>query len=270
MCLLGLGLRTIEQPRVAVVVGERLRAQPDLGPFERHAEAAETALWIFARAAVLAGFGEAVGLVVGAALEDLGLHLPVALQVLEGAALGLIDRDLMEVDGAEARQLGVLIGEEPALKQRILGDVDARRHVGRQEGDLLGLGEEVVRIAVQHHAADHADRHELLGDHLGRVEDVERQRIGFRLAEQLHAELPFREVAGLDGLEQVAAVIVRIGAGDLHRLVPAGRLGSELGPPVELDEGRLVLVVEQAEGVDAETLDHPQASAGWCGRTWPT
>ena len=30
------------------------------------------------------------------------------------------------------------------------------------------------------------------------------------------------------------------------------------GPPVELDEGRLVLVVEQPEGVDAEALDHPQ------------
>ena len=42
--------------------------------------------------------------------------------------------------------------------------------------------------------------------------------------EQLDAELPFREVAGVDRLEQVAAMEVGIGAGDLHRLVPDRRL----------------------------------------------
>ena len=43
---------------------------------------------------------------------------------------------------------------------------DAERH-------LLGLGEEVVGIAVQHHPADRDDRHELLGHDLGGVEHVE-------------------------------------------------------------------------------------------------
>ena len=53
-------------------------------------------------------------------------------------------------------------------------------------------------------------------------------------------------------------MVVGIGACDLDRLVPAGGLGAELRPPVELDEGRFVLVVEEPEGVDAEALDHPQ------------
>ena len=119
--------------------------------------------------------------------------MAVALQVLEGAALGLVDRDLVEVDRAQARQLRVLIGEQPALQQRIFREVDARRDVGRQEGGLLGLGEEVVRVAVQHHAADDRDRDQLLRDQLGGVQDVEGQRVGLRLVEQLHAEFPLRE-----------------------------------------------------------------------------
>ena len=84
------------------------------------------------------------------------------------------------------------------------------------------------------------DRHQLLRDQLGRVEHVEGQRVRLLLGEQLHAELPLGEVAGRDGLEQVAAVVVGIGAGDLHRLVPAWSTAvPSFGPPVELHEGRL-------------------------------
>jgi hypothetical protein len=41
------------------------------------------------------------------------------------------------------------------------------------KGDLLGLGKEVVRVAVEHHLAQRGHRHQLLGDQLGRVEQVE-------------------------------------------------------------------------------------------------
>ena len=86
------------------------------------------------------------------------------------------------------------------------------------------------------------------------VEHVEVEPVGEVLVEQLHAQLPFREVAGLDRVPQVAAVEVGIGAVDLHRLVPDHRLQAELRLPVELDEGRFAARVEQAEGVDAEAL----------------
>ena len=172
------GLGAIEQPRMAIVVGEGLGTQPDLRLLDWQLEAAEAALRIFARPAYLARFGQTVGLVVGAALEDLRLHLAVALQVLEGAALGLVDRNLVEVDGAKARELSVLVGEQPALQQRVFREVDAGRNVGRQERDLLGLGEEVVGVAVQHHAPDDPDRNQLLRNDLGGVEDVEGQCVG--------------------------------------------------------------------------------------------
>ena len=79
-------------------------------------------------------------------------------------------------------------------------------------------------------------RHVLFRDELGRIEHVEGLRVGERLVEHLDAEVPFGEVARRDGLPQVAAVVVGIGAGDLHRLVPQRRLHAEPRPPVELDE----------------------------------
>ena len=47
---------------------------------------------------------------------------------------------------------------------------------------------------------------------------------------------------------------VRIGAVDLHRFVPQHRLQAQLWLPVKLDERRLVLRLDEAERVDAETL----------------
>ena len=107
------------------------------------------------------------------------------------------------------------------------------------ERDLLGLGEEVVGIAVQHQLADRHDRHQLLGHDLGRVEHVEGERLGLLLGEDLQAELVLRVGAGLDGLPQVAPMEVGIGAGDLDRLVPHQRVRAGARRPVELDEVRL-------------------------------
>ena len=260
MGLFDLRLRAEEEPGLAVVVGETLGAQPALLALHRHGGGAEAAFRVLARPALLSRLGQTVRLVVGAPLEDLGLHMAVALEVLEGTALGLVDRDLMEVDGPQPRQLGVLIGEEPPLQQGVLREVDARHDVGGQEGRLLGLGEEVVGVSVQHHAADDPQRMILFRDQLGRIENIERQGVRLGLVQQLDGELPFREVALIDGLEQIAPMIVRVGPGDLDRLVPAGGLGPQPGTPVELDEGRLPLGVDQPEGVDAEALDHAQRS----------
>ena len=100
----------------------------------------------------------------------------------------------------------------------------------------------------------------LLGDELGRIEDVEIEAVGELLVEQLHAQFPFGEVARLDGIPQVAPVEVRIGAVDLDRLVPDDRLQAELRLPVEFHEGRLVLRVEQPEGVDAEAFHEAEGA----------
>ncbi len=140
--------------------------------------------------------------------------MPILLQGVE-RAFGRVDRQIGEVRAAEPFDLGVEIGEIAPLQQRVVGEIDARRDVLGAESDLLGLGEEIVDIAVKHQPPDDSDGHLLFGDQLGRVEDVELERVGEIVVEHLQSQLPFRIVAGLDGVPHVAAVIVGVGAVDL-------------------------------------------------------
>ena len=128
--------------------------------------------------------------------------------------------------------------------------------VRRQERHLLRFREEVVRPAIEHEAADDRQRDVLLRDELGRIEDIVGLRVGERLVEHLHAEIPFRRIARRDRLPQIAPVIVGIGARDLDRLVPQRRLHAEPRPPVELHEARLACRVDEAERVHAEAFHH--------------
>ena len=150
---------------------------------------------------------------------------------------GRVDRDLVEVRAAEPRDLGVDVGVDAALRaadrcvksmpgttcavQKATCSVSAKK--------LSGLRSSTMRPTGVH-------RHQLLGNDLGRVEDVEAEALGLLLGEDLQAELPLGIVAGLDRFPQVAAVEVGIGAGDLDRLVPDQRMGAGDRLPVELDE----------------------------------
>ena len=186
--------------------------------------------------------------------------MAVLLEMME-RAFRRVDGDMGEVRTAEPLQLGIEIGEVAALQQRIVGEVDARRHVLGHERDLLGLGEEIVRHPVQHQPADRDRRQHFFRDQLGRIEHIEFETIGECLIEQLELELPFRKIAGLDGGPQIAAMEVRIGAVDLDRLVPQHRLHAELRLPVKLDESRFVLRIDQAEGVDAKAFHEAERAS---------
>ncbi|MNV14016.1 hypothetical protein D3C71_1046850 [compost metagenome] len=84
-------------------------------------------------------------------------------------ALGGVDRQMGEVWAAKPLQLRIEIGEVTALQERVIAETDARGNVLRHERDLLCLGEEVVRHAVQHHSPDRLYRQDLFRDDLGRV-----------------------------------------------------------------------------------------------------
>ena len=99
-----------------------------------------------------------------------------------------------------------------------------------------------------------------LGDELGRIENIEIETVGKFLVEELEVQLPFREIAGLDGVPKIAPVEVRIGAVDLDRLVPDHRLHAELRLPDEFDEGGFVLRIDQPEGVHAKALHEAEGA----------
>jgi hypothetical protein len=70
----------------------------------------------------------------------------------------------------------------------------------------------------------------------------------------LNPELEFQKVAVLDIVPHVATIEVRIPAPQLLRFVPDQRTGAGQRLPVELDEARLALLVDQPEGVHAEAF----------------
>jgi hypothetical protein len=186
-------------------------------------------------------------------------HVAVRLVVVHGRHRA-VDGNLGEVRPAQPGELGVEIGEEPGLHERIVGEVDPRHHVAHAEGHLLGLGEEVVGVAVQRQLADAAHRDHFLGQELGGVQQVEAVLELVLLVHDLHAKLVLGEGSRLDGLPQVATVEVGIRTGDLLRLVPHQGVHAQQRLPVELHQARLAAGVDEPEGVDAEALHHPVAA----------
>ena len=53
------------------------------------------------------------------------------------------------------------------MQQRVIAEIDSRHDMSCAKGHLLGLGEEVIRIAIEHHPANRLDRNELFRDQLG-------------------------------------------------------------------------------------------------------
>src|SRR5690625_1103221 len=116
----------------------------------------------------------------------------------------------MKVGSTQPDQLRICIGEEPALKKRIIGEVDTRNNMSRMEGDLLGFGKEVVRITVQGQLAHRSCRDQLFRHNFGRIEKIEWKFVLILLRDNLHAELPFGEHLIFDGIPEIFAMEVGI------------------------------------------------------------
>src|SRR5476649_1999948 len=205
-----------EQPRLGKVIAERLAALPNLVGVD--------AFRICLEATVLRRRGgllrptaiNRVGLVGRATLVDGGSVQGIALAVVEGSDRA-VDRDFVKVWAAESADLRVGVGKQPTLQQWIVGEVDAWDDVPRAKRNLLGFGEEIVRVAVQHHFAQWCDRDDFFRDQFGRVEDVEVEAVLVLFFDNLYAKFPFRVVPGLDGLPEIATVEVSVFTGEFLR-----------------------------------------------------
>ena len=92
----------------------------------------------------------------------------------------------VKVGSAEPFQLGVEIRKIATLKQRIIGKIDTRRDVLRHEGNLFGLGKEIVGHAVEDEAAYRNGRQDFFRYDLRRVENIEIETVGKSLIKELH------------------------------------------------------------------------------------
>ena len=251
--LLDVGHAVPEQGRLGVRVVRTALADLRSLHDPRHVDVAALLVGGEERAAA----ADAVGQVRRAALVH-GLLREAVAEVVVHRGVGPVDRDLVEVRAAEAGELGVEVAEQAGLHQRVVDDLDAAHQVADVERHLLDLGEEVARAAVEGHPPDRLDRHQLLGDELGGVEQVDALEVlVLGVGHHLHAELPLGEGAGDDGVVEVAAVEVGVDAVERERLLPHQAVHAEHRLPVELHQRRLAGVVDEAEGVDAEALHHP-------------
>lgn len=203
---------------------------------------------------------EVRGSVVVDVLVDPGLALTVAVVVVDGRD-GTVDGELLEVGTLVTVELGIEIAVETTLQQGILCEVDTTDNVAGLEGDLLGLGEVVGRVAVEGHLTENLEGSELLGKELGRIKEVEAIGLGLLLIDELNGELPRGGIARLNGLPEISTVEIGVLASEDLSLLPDESGLALLGLPVPLDELGLAVLGHQTEGVHTETI-HVTVAAG--------
>src|SRR5688500_5316279 len=99
--------------------------------------------------------GQGVRLIANLALIDGVPHVTVPLVIMDRGNW-TVNGNFMEVWTAEAKQLGVGIGKQPSLQQRIVGKIDTRDHMAWMKGHLFRFREKVIGVPVQGEFADTA------------------------------------------------------------------------------------------------------------------
>jgi hypothetical protein len=139
-------------------------------------------------------------------------HIAVTLEIGDTVrCAGGVGGELLVV-GTDAVTVGVGVGEEARLQDGVGRGLNARRHVGRVESDLLDLGEVVLHVLVQEELADLAERELLLGPNVGQVEDVDAllfpELLGLLGGHGLPADVPTRVILALNGIVKVLLRVV--------------------------------------------------------------
>jgi len=155
------------------------------------------------------------------------------------------------VVGPQTVAMGVVIAEEPPLEHLVRRGSDPGHEVARGESSLFDLGEVVLRVAVEDHAAHRVQRCVAVGPDLSDVEGVEAVVLDLLGGHDLRVDLPARVLAALDRLVQIASGVVRVLALHALGLVPGQVLDALFGFEVDLHPEVLTLVVVPLEGVSA-------------------
>jgi hypothetical protein len=189
-------------------------------------------------------------------------HVAVALEVPDGVAHArLVDGQLLVVD-TDTVTVRIRVGEQSRLQDGIGRGLDARGHVSWVEGDLLDLGEVVLRVLVQGQLADLAKGELSLGPDVRHVEHVDLlllpELFGLLGGHGLHLHRPGGVVALLDGLVEI---LLRVVGGLLAGLFLRHELGALVAEDVELGVDPLAVLVEQLDGV-TEVAVHEAPSVG--------
>ena len=116
------------------------------------------------------------------------VHVTITVPGAERAERA-VDGDLLVV-AAQTVTLGVRVGEEAGLQDRVGRGLHARDHVRGGEGGLLNLGEVVLGVLVQSELAEAAQRNLTLRPDLSQVKDAPAELLGLLGAQDLDVASP--------------------------------------------------------------------------------
>src|SRR5580700_10800481 len=166
----------------------------------------------------------------------------------------------MKIWRAQSAELSIEVRKQSSLEQRVFAEINAWNDMTGTESNLLGFGEEIVRIPIQHHPANHLYGHHFFWNELRCVKNIERKCVGGSLIDDLKAQFPLDGVPCFDGFKQIPAVKIRVGTANLRRFVPEDRGCPKQGSPMEFDEVCFVSRVDQTERIHTESFHHSQRS----------
>ena len=171
-----------------------------------------------------------------------------------------VDRDLMEIGPTQSADLRIDIRMNAAGQERVIGEIDSGHDVRHAKGYLLRLRKEVIGVAIEHHAANDLNWNEFLWHEFGRIQKVEAPVFGILFSENLQAQFPLRILGCFNRLPQVAPMKIRICTRNFDGLIPYQRVGSKLGFPMELDEFRFAVRIDQTIRVHSKAFHHAVAA----------
>lgn len=161
-----------------------------------------------------------------------------------------IHRNLVQID-ADAVVLRIAVEEHAELEEGVGRVFDAGDHAAGRESGLFDVAVEVLRVLVEHQAAEFLHGELLARPDLCHVEGIEAELVwvGILGLHHLDVRSPYNLLSVFNDFVKIALRVVRILAAHLRCLLLGELLLAVLGDEVILDVDKLSFLVDPLEGV---------------------
>src|SRR5690606_18393047 len=114
----------------------------------------------------------------------------------------------------------IQIREISPLQQGVVREIHSRHNILRAERHLFGFGKEIVYIIVENHFPDNSNWNLFFGNDFCRVKNIKIKAIGKLIIENLYSQIPFGEIAHVNGVPNITAMKIRVRTIYLDRFIP--------------------------------------------------
>src|SRR5690606_10356609 len=116
--------------------------------------------------------------------------------------------------------LSVQIGKKTSLEQWIICEINSRNYIAGKKSHLLSFCEEIIRFPVECKSPDYLNGNVFFRNNLCRIQNIVRLLGCPFLIEYLDSKIPLGIIPFFYCFKQISSLEIRIGTGNLHRLIP--------------------------------------------------